>query len=138
MESNKAVTPIQQRMADANVTVRDLAGITGESTALVSYVSRGLAHFPTYAQLERCCERMGCKPQDMYTKAQLRMMYPEQFPKRKRTKDGNPRVRIRDDVFAYFSNKAEGCGCDVGSLINAALAGFVTHDRQGHIVRRSQ
>lgn len=27
---------------------------------------------------------MGCSPSDLYTKAELRMMYPEQFPKRKR------------------------------------------------------
>lgn len=83
MEINKPLTPIQRVMQLRGVSIRELAGLSGESTALICYIARGLAHFPTYAQLERCAKYMGCRPEDLYTKAQLRMMYPEQFPKRK-------------------------------------------------------
>lgn len=83
MESNKPLTPIQRMMQLRGVSMRELAGLSGESTALVCYIARGLAHFPTYAQLEQCARYMGCRPEDLYTKAQLRMMYPEQFPRRK-------------------------------------------------------
>lgn len=84
MDSKKPLTPIQRMMQLRGVSMRELAGLSGESTALVCYIARGLAHFPTYAQLERCARYMGCRPEDLYTKAQLRMMYPEQFPRRKR------------------------------------------------------
>ena len=91
MESNKPLTPIQRMMQLRGVSMRELAGLSGESTALVCYIARGLAHFPTYAQLEQ--------------KAQLRMMYPEQFPRRKRERYGNPRVRIDREDYAYLANK---------------------------------
>lgn len=53
MESNKPLTPIQRVMQLRGVSMRELAGLSGESTALVCYIARGLAHCPTYAQLER-------------------------------------------------------------------------------------
>lgn len=83
MESNNTLTPFQRMMQLRGVSIRELAGLADESTALICYIARGLAHFPRYEQLERCTKHMGCAPTDIYTKAQLRMMYPEQFPRRK-------------------------------------------------------
>ena len=105
MESNKPTTPIQRIMQIRGVSIRELAGLSGESTALICYITRGLARFPTYEQLERCAKYMGCAPYDLYTKAELRMFYPEQFPKRKRERYGNPRVRIDHEDYAYLANK---------------------------------
>lgn len=117
MENNKPATPFQFQMQLHGVSMRELAGLSGESTALICYIARGLAHFPRYEQLERCARYMGCTPFDFYTKAQLRMMYPEQFPKRKRKSDGNPRVRIDKRMVDYIK-RHDG---DVSYAVDRAL-----------------
>ena len=101
----KHMTPIRHVMQLRGVSIRELAGLSGESTALICYITQGLAHFPTYEKLERVARYMGCTPSDLYTKAELRMMYPEQFPKRKREKDGNPRIRLDKPVYDYLLSK---------------------------------
>lgn len=128
MEINKPLTPIQRVMQLRGVSIRELAGLSGESTALVCYIVRGLAHFPTYAQLERCTKYMGCQPQDLYTKAQLRMMYPEQFQKQKH-ENRKHTVHVRID-----SELAE----KIRQLLpNRSIAGFV-NDHIDCIVRQME
>lgn len=117
MENNRPLTPLQYQMQLRGVSMRELAGLSGESTALICYIARGLARFPTYEQLERCTRYMGCMPSDVYTKQQLRMMYPEQFPKRKRLNDGNPRVRIDGHVIDFIRRK----GLDVNMVVNQSI-----------------
>lgn len=117
MEGNKPLTPFQRQMQLRGTSMRELAGLSGESTALICYIARGLAHFPTYEQLERCARYMLCTPSDLYTKTQLRMMYPEQFPKRKRLKDGNPRVRIDRNQIEWIEENEY----DVQSFVRHAI-----------------
>ncbi len=117
MENSKPLTPFQFQMQLHGVSMRELAGLSGESTALICYIARGLAHFPRYEQLERCARYMGCMPSDLYTKAQLRMMYPEQFPKRKRKSDDNPRVRIDSHVIDFIRRK----GLNVNMVVNQSI-----------------
>lgn len=124
MESDKNLTPIQRVMQLRGVSIRELAGLSGESTALICYIARGLAHFPTYAQLERVSKHMGCVPSDLYTKAELRMFYPEQFPKRKREKDGNPRVRLDKPVYDYLLSKF-GAKEHVNSVVYIAVRAWM-------------
>ena len=114
---NKTLTPFQYQMQLRGVSMRELAGLTGESTALICYIARGIAHFQTYEQLERCARYMGCTPFDLYTKTQLRMMYPEQFPKRKREHYGNPSVRIDSRNVSWLKRN----NIDVNSFVNAAV-----------------
>ena len=128
-ESNKPLTPFQFQMQLHGVSMRELAGLSGESTALICYIARGLAHFPTYAQLERCARYMGCTPSDLYTKAQLRMMYPEQFPKKKRKSDGNPRVRIDKTVYEYLDARAGEMRIETNYAINSLLKHAVDSDK---------
>lgn len=114
MESDKNLTPIQRVMQLRGVSIRELAGLSGESTALICYIARGLAHFPTYAQLERVSKYMGCVPSDLYTKAELRMFYPEQFPKRKRenrTCSIHVRIdpRLADKLREYYPDRSLAC-----------------------------
>jgi len=120
MESSKDMTPIRRVMQLRGVSIRELAGLSGESTALICYITQGLAHFPTYEQLERCAKYMGCAPSDLYTKAELRMFYPEQFPRRKREKDGNPRVRVDRELFAWWTEKGMS-SADLSEAINGLI-----------------
>ena len=119
MEAEKKMTPFRRVMQLRGVSIRELSGLSCESTALVCYIAQGLAHFPTYAQLERVTKYMGCSPSDLYTKAELRMMYPEQFPKRKREKDENPRVRVDRDLLQRL--QAVFPDHDNGAIVNDAL-----------------
>lgn len=121
MESNKPLTPFQFQMQLRGISIRELAGLSGESTALICYIARGLAHFPTYEQLERCARYMGGTPFDLYTMAQLRMMYPEQFPKRKRKSDGNPRVQIDRTSYEWIVDNEYNAAEFIDAAINSRI-----------------
>ena len=58
------------------------------------------------------------------------MMYPEQFPKKKRKSDGNPRVRIDKDVYEYIDARAEEQGVSMAELLNHVLKRMVERQRQ--------
>lgn len=126
MESNKPLTPIQRVMQLRGVSIRELSWLTGESTALICYIARGLAHFPTYAQLEQCARSMGCQPEDLYTKAQLRMMYPEQFPKRKR-ENRKHTVHVRIDSELAEKLKRLYPNRSVAYLVNDQIDFLIRH-----------
>lgn len=115
--NNKVHTAFRERMNQSGTTMLALAQITRVSTALVCYIAQGYARFPTYEQLASACRFMCCKPTDIYAQSELRMMYPEQFPKKKRLKDGNPRVRIDGRVIQYIRSK----GLDVNMVVNQGL-----------------
>ena len=107
----KNMTPIRRVMQLRGVSIRELAGLTGESTALICYITQGLAHFPTYKKLEQVAKYMGCSPSDLHTKAELRMFYPEQFPKRKRenrTCSVHVRIdpRLADRLREYYPDRS--------------------------------
>ncbi len=131
MESNKPLTPIQRMMQLRGVSMRELAGLSGESTALVCYIARGLAHFPTYAQLEQCARYMGCRPEDLYTKAQLRMMYPEQFPRRK-PENRTCTVHVRIDPQLAEKLKRKFPNRSIAYLVNDHLD-FLLRHMENHV-----
>jgi len=112
------MSKFREYMDKSGYGVRDVAVVTGESTALVSYVARDLAHFPRYEQLEDICKRMNCKPTDVYTTAELRVMYPEHAPKRRRSRDGNPRVRVSH----YSTDWIKAHGYNVTDFVDGAVA----------------
>ena len=75
------------------------------------------------------CELLKCEPSDLYTKLELRAHYPEyvskQEPLRKRTRYGNPSVRIREDLIQIMKER----GIDVAPYVNNQLEKALHEER---------
>lgn len=121
---------IKEKMKEQNVTMREMSDVTGLSTALICYIAQGCAMFPTFHQLNLACIRLGCKPADIYPYKDLRRMYPNEVPAKKRDK-GNPRIRV-DRITAELIEREHG---NLHDFVHYLLQKQIRHDllkEEGH------
>ena len=120
MEYAKKKTPFNVHMEKKGLSMRDLSSYTGTNLSLVCYIVRGFAKFPTEQEFQKCCELLECRPEDLYSKRTLQVLYPKQEPKtpaKHRTRYGNPSVRVREDLI----RRLKDAGVDVAPFVNDAV-----------------
>lgn len=115
---------IKQLMKSKGITMRELSFETGLSTALICYISQGIARFPEAWQLLTVCEQLGCKPTDLYTKNELKRFYPNEFPTKKREPSKTVNVKV-DRVTAEIIQQTHG---DINELVRKLLNKQIRHD----------
>lgn len=124
---------LKELMREKKVTMRDLSEETGLSSALICYIAQGYARFPEAWQLNATCERLGCKPTDLYTRTELHRYYPNVFPSVRKPSEENPRVRIGKEKAAII-RQTYG---DLTEYVNKAVLRQIRLDlmeEEGHYI----
>lgn len=117
---NEKLTRMQEVMRDKKISCRDISAYTGTNLALTSYITRGLAKFPTEEEFSKCCELLQCSPADIYPKRTIQVYYPKtvpQKPPKTRDKYGNPSVRVKAEHVARIKERGE----NVSDFVNRAV-----------------
>ena len=116
-ERRTTMTKMQKRMLDMGVSIRNLSELTGEATALVCYIARGLAHFQTFDSLYKACLALRCTPEDLFRKRDLETWYPDLYPKQQRKPRQARAIQIPLDI----AEDIEALGLDVKQFVQDAV-----------------